>query len=67
MRFYQLYLKLYEKYTFSMSAILDYKLLPSLPKSQMGPDRFEIGIPKLTINQYHAFIIHLNNPIIYVL
>ena len=59
MRFYQLYFRLYEKYTFSMSAILDYKLLPSWEKSQMGPDRFEIGIPKLTYKSiscfYHSF------------
>ena len=59
MRFYQLYLRLYEKYRFSMSAILAYKLLPSWTKSQMGPDRFEIGIPKLTYKSiscfYHSF------------
>ena len=59
MRFYPLYLRLYEKYTFSMSAILDCKLLPSWVKSQMGPDRFEISIPKLTYKSmsyfYHSF------------
>ena len=59
MRFYQLYLRLYEKYTFSMSAILDYKLMRSWAKTQMGPDRFEIGIPKLTYKStscfYHSF------------
>ena len=42
-----------------MSAILDYILLPSWAKSQMGPDRFEIGIPKLTNKSiscfYHSF------------
>ena len=42
-----------------MSAILDYKLLPSWAKSQMGPDRFEIGIPKLIYKStpcfYHSF------------
>ena len=41
------YLKIYEKFTFSMSAILDCKLLPSWAKSRVGPDRFEISIPKL--------------------
>ena len=59
MRFYPPYLRLYEKYTFSMSANLDCKLLPSWSKSQMGPDRFEIGIPKLTYKSiscfYHSF------------
>ena len=59
MRFYPLYLRLYEKYTFSMSAILDCKLLPSWVKSQIGPDRFEISIPKLTYKSmsyfYHSF------------
>ena len=48
MRFYPLYLRLYEKYTCSMSAILDCKLLPSWGKLQMGPDRFEISVPKLS-------------------
>ena len=48
-----------------MSAILDCKLRPSWAKSQMGQDRFETGIPKLP--KKNAFIIHLNNPIIYVL
>ena len=59
MRFYPLYLRLYEKYTFSMSAILDCKLLPSWTKSQMGPDRFGIGRPKLSYKLmscfYHSF------------
>ena len=59
MRFYPLYLRLYEKYTFSMSAILDCNLLPSWVKSQMGPDCFEISIPKLTYKSmacfYHSF------------
>ena len=59
MRFCPLYLRLYEKYTFSMSAILDCKLLPSWAKSRVGPDRFEIGIPKLTYKSmtcfYHSF------------
>ena len=59
MRFYLLYLRLYEKYTFSMSAILDCELLPSSAKSQMGPDRFEISISKLTYKSmscfYHSF------------
>ena len=59
MRFCQLYLGLFEKYTFSMSAILDSKLLASWAKSQMGLDRFEIGIPKLTYKSmscfYHSF------------
>ena len=55
MRFYPLYLRLYEKYTFSMSAILDCKLQPSWAKSQMGPDRFEIGIPKLTYKLMPCF------------
>ena len=59
MGFYPLYLRLYEKYTFSMSAILDCKLLPSWAKSQMDPDRFETGIPKLTYKSmscfYHSF------------
>ena len=58
MRFYPLYLRLYEKYTFSMLAILDCKLLPSWAKSRVGPDRFEI-IPKLTCKSmsyfYHSF------------
>ena len=48
MRFYQLYLHLYEKYTFSMSAILDCKLQPSCAKSRVGPDRVEISVPKLS-------------------
>ena len=59
MRFYPLYLRLYGKYTFSMSAILDCKLLPSWAKSQMGPDCFEIGIPKCSYKSmscfYHSF------------
>ena len=42
-----------------MSAILDCKLLPSWAKSQMGLDRFEIGIPKLTYKSmaciHHSF------------
>ena len=42
-----------------MSAILDCKLLPSWANSQMGPDRFEIVIPKLTYKSmscfYHSF------------
>ena len=42
-----------------MSVILDCKLLPSWAKSQMGPDRFEISIPKLTYKAmscfYHSF------------
>ena len=59
MRFYPLYLRLYEKYTFSMSAILDCKLLPSWAESHKGPDCFEIGFPKLTYKSmscfYHSF------------
>ena len=47
MRLYPLYLKLYEKFTFSMSAILDCELRPSWAKSRVGPDRFEISVPKL--------------------
>ena len=46
MRFYPLYLKSYEKFTFSMSAILDCKFRPSLEKSRVGHDRFEISIQK---------------------
>ena len=42
-----------------MTAILDCKLLPSWAKSKMGPDRFEIGIPKLSYKSmscfYHSF------------
>ena len=42
-----------------MSAILDCKFLPSWAKSQMGPDRFQIGIPKITYKSmscfYHSF------------
>ena len=55
MRLCPLYLRLYEKYTFSMSAILDCKLLPSWAKSPMGPDRVEIGIPKLTYKSMSCF------------
>ena len=55
MRFYPLYLRLYEKYTFSMSAILDYKLLPLWAKSQIGPNRVEISIPKLTYKSMSCF------------
>ena len=59
MRFCPLYLRLYEKYTFSMSAILVCKLLPSWAKSRVGLDRFEIGIPNLTYKSmscfYHSF------------
>ena len=47
MRFYPPNLKLYEKYTFSMSAILDCKLRPSWANSRVGPDRIEISVPKL--------------------
>ena len=38
-----------------MSAILDCKLLPSWVKSQMGPDHFEISIPKLTYRSMSCF------------
>ena len=42
-----------------MSAILDWKLLPSWAKLQMGSDRFKIGIPKLNYILmscfYHSF------------
>ena len=42
-----------------MSAILDCKLLPSWVKSQMGSNRFEISILKLTYKLmscfYHSF------------
>ena len=42
-----------------MSAILDCKFLPSWAKSRVGPDQFEIGIPKLTYKSmscfYHSF------------
>ena len=59
MRFYLIYLGLYEKYTFSMSTILNCKLLPSWAKAQMGLDRFEIGILKFTYKSmscfYHSF------------
>ena len=55
MRFYPLYLRLYEKYTFSMSAILDCKLRPSWAKSPMGSDRVAIGIPKLTYKSMSCF------------
>ena len=48
MRFYPLNIKLYEKYTFLKSAILDCKLWASWTKSRMGPDRFEISVPKLS-------------------
>ena len=52
-----------------MSAISDCKLRLSWANFQMSPDCFEIGIPKLPYKPMscHAFIIHLNNPIIYVL
>ena len=50
-----------------MSAILDCKLRPSWANSQMSPDCFEIGIPKLPYKPMSCFSIHLNNPIIYVL
>ena len=42
-----------------MSAILDCKLRPSWANSQMSPDCFEIGIPKLPYKPmsyfYHSF------------
>ena len=42
-----------------MSAILDCKLRPSWTNSQMSPDCFEIGIPKLPYKPmscfYHSF------------
>ena len=42
-----------------MSAILDCKLRPSCANSQMSPDCFEIGIPKLPYKPmscfYHLF------------
>ena len=57
--FYPLYLKSYKNLHFSMSAILDCKLRPSWANSQMGPYRFEIGIPKLSYKLmscfYHSF------------
>ena len=46
-RFYPLYLKSYEKFTFSMSAILDCKLRSLWAKSRVGYDCFEISIPQL--------------------
>ena len=48
MGFYPLYLKPYEKCTFSMSDNLDCKLLLSWAKSRVGPDRFEISVLKLS-------------------
>ena len=48
MSFYPLYLKSYEKFTFSMSAILDCKVRPSWANSRIGPDCFEISIQKLS-------------------
>ena len=47
MRLYPLYLKLYEKFKFLMSAILDLELRPSWAKSKVGPDCFEFSVPKL--------------------
>ena len=38
-----------------MSAILDCKLRPSWAKSQMGPDRVEISIPKLIYESMSCF------------
>ena len=59
MGFYPLYLKSYEKFTFLMSVILDCKLQSSCANSQMSPDCFEIGIPKLPYKPilcfYHSF------------
>ena len=59
MGFYPLYLKSYKNSHFSMSAILDCKLRPSWVNSQMIPDSFDIGIPKLPYKPmscfYHSF------------
>ena len=47
MHFFRLYLKSYEKFTFSTSDIMDCKLWHTWAKSRLGPDRFEINVPKL--------------------
>ena len=47
MRFYPLYLKLYEKSIISMSAVLYCEFRSSWAKSRVGTDCFEISVPGL--------------------
>ena len=64
MGFYPLYLKSYEKFTFFNVSHFGLQIAALIGTFLIV---LKSAYPNYPINQCHALIIHLNNPIIYVL